>query len=60
MNYRFSAKDEVFPNGYFGRDVFSFNSVTGFNTIIPWGNAIDHGRWNHLFNDKVSKYECHI
>ena len=42
MNYRFSEKDELFLSGYFGRDVFSFNSAdAGFNTTIPWGNAID-------------------
>ena len=54
MNYRFSEKDEVFLSGYFGRDVFSFKSAdAGFNTTIPWGNAIGSLRWNHLFNDKV-------
>ena len=54
MNYRFSEKDELFLSGYFGRDVFSFNSAdAGFNTTIPWGNAIGSLRWNHLFNDMV-------
>lgn len=54
FNHRFSEKDEVFISGYIGRDVFSFNNDNlGFNTEIPWGNAMGSFRWNHLFNDKL-------
>ena len=54
LNHRFSPKDKVFASGYFGRDVFGFRSQTaGFETEIPWGNAIASVRWNHLFSDKL-------
>ncbi|MBI4645311.1 MAG: TonB-dependent receptor [Bacteroidia bacterium] len=53
-NYRFSDKDRVFISGYYGRDVFSFNSKTAdFKVDIPWGNATASARWNHLFNEKL-------
>ncbi len=53
-NHRFSDRDEVFVSGYFGRDVFSFNSAdAGFGASIPWGNAMVSSRWNHVVNDKV-------
>ena len=53
-NHRFSPKDEVFLSGYFGRDVFSFNSAdAGFGASIPWGNAMVSSRWNHVINDKL-------
>ena len=53
-NHRFSPKDEVFLSGYFGRDVFSFNSAdAGFGASIPWGNAMASARWNHVINDKL-------
>lgn len=54
VNYRFSDKDRLFLSGYFGRDVFSFNSSSGdFNVDIPWGNTTMTARWNHLFSDKL-------
>ncbi|MBL0051186.1 MAG: TonB-dependent receptor [Bacteroidetes bacterium] len=54
VNYRFSDKDRLFLSGYFGRDVFSFNSPSGgFKADIPWGNATGTLRWNHLFSDKL-------
>ena len=53
-NHRFSDKDEVFLSGYFGRDVFSFNSAdAGFGASIPWGNAMVSSRWNRVINDKL-------
>ncbi len=53
-NYRFSDKDRLFISGYFGRDVFNFNSNSGdFGVNMPWGNATGTLRWNHLFNDKL-------
>ncbi len=54
VNYRFSDKNRLFLSGYFGRDVFSFNSKkAGFSSKIPWGNATTSLRWNHLFNQKL-------
>ena len=53
-NHRFSEKDEVFISGYFGRDVFSFQSAdAGFGASIPWGNAMVSARWNHVLTDKM-------
>ena len=53
-NHRFSEQDEVFISGYFGRDVFSFQSAdAGFGASIPWGNAMVSTRWNHVLNDKM-------
>ena len=53
-NYRISKKDKIFLSGYFGRDVFTFNSNDwGFNVNIPWGNATASLRWNHLFNSQL-------
>lgn len=54
LNYRISDKDRLYVSGYFGRDVFNFQSKTvGFGARIPWGNAIGTFRWNHLFSDKL-------
>jgi hypothetical protein len=53
-NYRFSDKDRLYLSGYFGRDVFVYNSVPRNTEIkIPWGNATATLRWNHLFNNKM-------
>ena len=54
FNYTFSQNDRLFLSGYFGRDVFKFQSrATGFKVRIPWGNATGSLRWNHLFSDKL-------
>ncbi|NQX93072.1 MAG: TonB-dependent receptor, partial [Flavobacteriales bacterium] len=54
LNHKFSDKDHIYASGYFGRDVFGFRSQTaGFETEIPWGNAIASLKWNHLFSDKL-------
>lgn len=54
INYKFSDKDRLYLSGYFGRDVFKFNSPTDdFDVKIPWGNATATLRWNHLFSDKL-------
>jgi hypothetical protein len=53
-NYILGAKDRVYLSGYFGRDVFTFNSSEGtFKVNIPWGNTTGTARWNHQFNDKL-------
>ena len=49
-NYTFSDKDRLYLSGYFGRDVFTFNSKDrGFNFRLPYGNATTTLRWNHVF-----------
>ncbi len=49
-NYTFSDKDRLYLSGYFGRDVFVFNSKDrGFNFRLPYGNATTTLRWNHVF-----------
>lgn len=53
-NYKFSDKDRLYISGYFGRDVFVYNSVKNqANVKIPWGNTTATVRYNHLFNDKL-------
>ena len=54
INYRFSDKDQLSLSGYFGRDVFTFNSNAAdvlFN--INWGNGTAAARWTHLFKDNL-------
>jgi hypothetical protein len=54
INWKLSAKDQLFASGYFGRDVFNFNSQkTNFNTRIPWGNSTATLRWNRVINPKL-------
>jgi len=54
INYRLGENDQLFLSGYFGRDVFGFESQrAGFSARIPWGNATGTLRWNHLFSDKL-------
>jgi hypothetical protein len=54
VNYTLSDRDRLFVSGYFGRDVFGFQSATvGFGAEIPWGNAMGSIRWNHLFSDRL-------
>jgi hypothetical protein len=49
-NYQFSEKDRLYLSGYFGRDVFIFNSKDrGFSFRLPYGNATTTLRWNHVF-----------
>lgn len=54
VNYRFSDKDRLSLSGYFGKDVFAFNSNASdvlFN--IAWGNGIASAKWTHLFKDNL-------
>lgn len=48
-NYRISDKDRIFISGYFGRDVFKFGDMYGFD----WGNYTLTNRWNHLFTEQL-------
>ena len=53
-NYKISEKDHIFLSGYFGRDVFTFNSNDwGFQVKIPWGNATASLRWARTLNDRL-------
>ncbi|WP_245882591.1 TonB-dependent receptor [Hymenobacter chitinivorans] len=52
-NYKLGQKDQVFLTGYYGRDVFGFNSTGGFNFDFTWGNAVGALRWNHVFSPKL-------
>jgi TonB dependent receptor/CarboxypepD_reg-like domain/TonB-dependent Receptor Plug Domain len=54
VNWKLSTKDQLFLSGYFGKDVFTFNSKkTNFSTRIPWGNATGTLRWNRVINPKL-------
>jgi TonB-dependent receptor-like protein/carboxypeptidase-like protein len=54
VNYRFSEKNRLYLSGYFGRDVFDYNSVKrNFNSNVPWGNTTGTLRWNHVFNRRL-------
>jgi hypothetical protein len=54
LNYKLSDKDRIFLSGYYGKDVFYFNSrEDDFKVNMPWGNGIAALRWNHLFTNKL-------
>lgn len=48
-NYQITKKDRLFLSGYFGRDVFGFSNIFGFD----WGNATATLRWNHIISNKI-------
>lgn len=48
-NYKINDKNRIFLSGYFGRDVFKFAEVIGFN----WGNKTGTLRWNHIFGNRL-------
>lgn len=52
VNYEINDKNRIFLSGYFGRDVFNFNSDF-FNFNFNWGNATGTVRWNHVFNPRL-------
>jgi hypothetical protein len=49
VNYRVGDNDRLFLSGYWGRDVFRFGELFGFD----WGNKNVSLRWNHLFSEKI-------
>ncbi len=63
-NYNIDRKNKVFLSGYFGRDIFKFDKVQGFD----WGNTTGTARWNHLYNERLfsnltlvySKYDYNL
>lgn len=52
-NYKLGEKDQVFLTGYYGRDIFGFNSANGFNFDFNWGNSVGSLRWSHVFNSRL-------
>ncbi|MCB2408245.1 TonB-dependent receptor [Hymenobacter lucidus] len=52
-NYKLGEKDQLFLTGYYGRDVFGFNSTGGFNFDFTWGNTVGSLRWSHAFSPKL-------
>jgi hypothetical protein len=52
INFTLGEKDKIFLSGYFGRDVFGFDSDF-FDFNFNWGNATGTARWNHVFNPKL-------
>lgn len=52
INFELGPHDKLFLSGYFGRDVFGFDSDF-FDFTFDWGNATGTARWNHVFNPKL-------
>ena len=48
-NFYLNEKNRVFLSGYFGRDVFQFDELQGFD----WGNSTATFRWNHLLSSRL-------
>lgn len=48
-NYKLTEKDRIFVSGYFGRDVFGFSDLFGFD----WGNGTGTIRWNRIISSKL-------
>lgn len=67
LTHRFSDRDRLFLNAYYGRDIFHFMDedeyeITGGSneyrkyddkTHIRWGNLLTSARWNHVFNGRL-------
>jgi len=52
-NYTLGRKDQLFLSGYYGRDIFGFNSTNGFNFNFGWGNSLATLRWQHVYNPRL-------
>ncbi len=48
ISYKVNDNNRVYLSGYYGRDVFKFGDLFGFN----WGNTAASLRWKHTFNDR--------
>ncbi|NJO92218.1 MAG: TonB-dependent receptor, partial [Chloroflexia bacterium] len=48
-NFKINDKNRVYLSGYFGRDVFKFDAVQGFD----WGNQTATLRWNHVYGNRL-------
>lgn len=48
-NYRINENNRIFLSGYFGKDVFGYSDLFGFD----WGNATGTLRWNSIMGDRM-------
>ncbi|HET6244546.1 MAG: TonB-dependent receptor [Bacteroidetes bacterium] len=48
-NLKISDKDKIFISAYYGKDVFKYNELFGFN----WGNTTGTVGWSHIHNEKL-------
>ena len=64
VSHKFSDRDRLFLNAYYGRDRFYFKdnddwSASGVTneiddkTHMNWGNLMTAARWNHVFNGRL-------
>ena len=67
LTHRFSDRDRLFLNAYYGRDIFHFMDEDEYEiaggsneyrkyddkTHIRWGNLLTSARWNHVFNGRL-------
>ena len=54
VNYSLSDKDKLYLSGYFGNDVYGFNSKgSEMKSAFEWGNASGSLRWTHIFNNRL-------
>jgi hypothetical protein len=54
VNYSLSEKNKLYLSGYFGNDVYGFNSKkSNLENKFEWGNSSGSARWTHLFNKKL-------
>ena len=67
VTHKFSDKDRLFLNAYYGRDIFYYKDNDGDviidgienktefddKTYIRWGNLLTSVRWNHVFNGRL-------
>ncbi len=67
VTHRFSDRDRLFLNAYYGRDIFYYkddeedvvadgiknNNEIDNKTHIRWGNLLTSARWNHVFNGRL-------
>lgn len=64
VTHKFSDKDRLFLNAYYGRDIFYFKDNDDWSSgvasgemddksSIRWGNLLTAARWNHVFNGRL-------
>ena len=64
VSHKFSDRNRLFLNAYYGRDIFYYkdnddwssgavSGETDDKTNIRWGNLMTAARWNHVFNGRL-------
>jgi hypothetical protein len=54
VNYSLSENNKLYLSGYFGNDVYGFNSKkSDMSNDFEWGNSSGTARWTHLFNKRL-------